>query len=541
MNQHALLSTHRRGGALWQRIAFLLLLAGIGSEASLHAQTTSAEPKALGSGPRQADRSLPAIETIRAAAEKAYGSPLARGTWRMQGTTRFHGAEATYEMVFDDRYRFQTRIQGALSQTEAFDGSTYWSSGLAGMPHRVILADRDQSRMLVWTITGAWTAKNAPLVRTAQSGDPGELAVTLKPKDGAVEATLTLDAKTFETKSLRYWTSSGIETWAFTAYQSFDRHKVPTHIVRTSGQQTEPLELRSLEKSEGNAPLYSMPKPAVAPAEYDSSANERVEVKRIRGYMFVRPKVNGEEVGWFFLDTGAEVSCIDPSVVKKLNMSVVGSDEVAGVVEVSHLRFCRAMELQLGPVKVPKPVFLELDLAPFAQALKLPVVGICGYDFLARAALDMDPQADTIRVMKPGSASLPADARWTRIDFNGNVPCLKCSFAENHEGFFTLDTGSNATVDFFTPAVEKYQLLANRETTTVQTGGAGGSAESRRGKIPWFNLGGNRLENPIVGFQLTKRGAFASPYVTGNVGMGFMGQYRIVLDYANERIAFIGK
>ena len=36
----------------------------------------------------------------------------------------------------------------------------------------------------------------------------------------------------------------------------------------------------------------------------------------------------------------------------------------------------------------------------------------------------------------------------------------------------------------------------------------------------------------------SKTGVFASPYRVGNIGMGIMGRFRLVLDYAYERMAF---
>ncbi|HLK58980.1 MAG TPA: aspartyl protease family protein [Chthonomonadaceae bacterium] len=529
----------RMGLLSWRATASLLLLTA--AEGLLPAQAPQPEQKAPASAAVTPDTSPFAMETLRASAERAYGDALGHGAWRIQGKARLHSADQTYEMIFDDRNRFLIRTSGALPQTQAFDGSTYWTLSPSSVAHRVVLLDRDETRMLAWTITGAWTAKHAPVVRTLTTASPGELDITLKPKDGDVQATLSLDPTTFETKALRYWTDNGIETWTFTEYRSFSGHKLPTHILHTSGQQKDDITFASLDKIEATAADFRMPKPKVDPTEYDAAASDRIEVKHIAGLMFVRPKVNGEELGWFFLDTGADVMCIDPSVVKNQNLPVVGSDDVAGVVGVSHLRICRAGTLQLGPVKIQDPIFLELDMAPFAQAFKLPIVGICGYDFLARASLDIDPKADSIRIGKPGAIALPEGAKWTRIRFHANTPCFECAFAANEKGLFSLDTGSNSTVDFFSPAVEKYHLLENRQTQKAQTGGAGGNAESLTGSIAWFDLGSIRIENPRVGFQLTKIGAFSSPYLVGNIGMGFMGKYRLVLDYQNERVAFVEK
>lgn len=146
-----------------------------------------------------------------------------------------------------------------------------------------------------------------------------------------------------------------------------------------------------------------------------------------------------------------------------------------------------------------------------------------------------------MRIFKPGDADLPAGAKWLKIGFDNNTPCLGCRFAGDHQGWFHLDTGSGSMVDFFTPAVQKFHLLAHQKVTKNHTGGAGGTAESRQGKIAWFEIGGTKILNPVAGFQLTKTGSFASPYLVGNVGMGLLQKFRFLLDYANERMAFLPK
>jgi len=277
--------------------------------------------------------------------------------------------------------------------------------------------------------------------------------------------------------------------------------------------------------------------------DYDKTVNDRVEIKRLYGYLFVRPKVDGQDIGWFFLDTGADSLCIDPEYARKLNLTSVGADIVSGAVGVLHMDICRASTFQLGPITIKAPILYEFDLAAISKALDLPISGVCGYDFISRAMLELDPQSDVMRVLRPGSASMAADLpsrpKWTRIAFNSNIPTLQCRFAANHEGYFDLDTGSGSTIDFCAPAVEKFHLLSNANNTKASTGGAGGTAESRQGNIDWFELGRARIKSPQVGFQLTKVGTFASPYYIGNIGMGLMGRYHMLIDYTSERIAFI--
>ncbi len=288
-----------------------------------------------------------------------------------------------------------------------------------------------------------------------------------------------------------------------------------------------------------NPSLFAMPAPDLADTSYDFSIGNDIEVKRMMGYMFVHPLINGKDVGWFFLDTGADVMCIDPKVSAAANFKKLGVDTTAGVVAVVKLPIVRGTTFQLGPVTIKNPTFYDFDMSPFQVFKSIQITGICGYDFLARAILDIDPASSKIKVYQPTKADLPSEINWEAAAFNGDTPCIDCSFEGDHRGVFSLDTGSTSTVDLFSPIVSKLGLLNGRSTQSAGTGGAGGSTESKMATLAYFEIGGHRFEKPTVGLQITKQGVFASPYLAGNVGMGFLAQFRLVLDYPDSRIGFI--
>jgi len=529
-----------KGGVLLLGLGWLLMGAG---SASALAQKPPLPPiqAALISKPQAA--AMRTAEQIRQAAAKAYGLRADQDTWHLIGSAHFRNAQQTFEMRFDSRFRFVMTMTGELSDTDAFDGALCWTVGPSGIPHRLILRDRDSNRLVSWALTGDWARKSAPLrleIAPPSTATPSKQTLLLTPRDGIVTGTLALDPTTSLPDSLQYGTDSGKETWIFSEYRSFQGRMLPIHIVHQSSKQEDTISITAADRVEADASRYRMAKPDPKATTFDRTADNTVEIRRVLGLMFIHPKIDGQDVGWFFLDTGADAMCIEPDVAKKLGLPIIGGDTTSGVVGVTHLDISRATTFQLGPVTLPRPVFLVLGLGPIAQVFKIPIAGICGYDFLARTALDIDLKANTMRISKPGAAALPPGANWTKIGFDSNTPCLECAFAEDHKGFFSLDTGSDATVDFFSPAVEKFHLLERQDGTKVNTGGAGGIAESRKGKIDWFQLGSTKFEQPTVGFQLTKSGVFASPYRLGNIGMGFLGQFdRLLLDYAHERVALI--
>jgi hypothetical protein len=116
---------------------------------------------------------------------------------------------------------------------------------------------------------------------------------------------------------------------------------------------------------------------------------------------------------------------------------------------------------------------------------------------------------------------------------------VRARFEGGRDGYFRLDTGANGTLAFHAPAVRELGLLEGRKVVPGFGGGVGGHAESRDGKLEWFELAGHRFEGPTVSFSLAELGAFADRYTLGNIGQEFLGPFRIVLDYPGDRIAFV--
>jgi hypothetical protein len=477
----------------------------------------------------------PTLSTILEKAVVATGAN-ARTAYRCEGTCLSHGAKEKFRFDFDGT-SFLNSATGTLIDNAGFDGKSCWIENWSGVPHYVGLVDKDSNELLAWVTTGQWALGDCPLTRRLTDLSGGQISLEIKPKDGETPATLTLDEDTMLPKKLKYWTESGDETWSFSDYQKFGGRTLPRHTTHQMSQTTDWYDIDKAEQAKVNPAEFALPKPDFSDTSYSDATGNEIEIRRIFGYLFVRPLVNGKDVGWFFLDSGADVMCIDPKFAQNDQFEDLGTDTTAGVVAVVKLKIFRGKSFQLGPVTIKNPTFYGFDMTPF-QAFGIQVSGICGYDFLARSVLQVDPKALKIKIFNPAIAPKFDNVRWEHLTFNGNTPSITCSFEGDHSGVFSLDTGSSSTVDLFSPIVAKLGLLQGRETASVNTGGAGGSAESKTGTISYFEVGGHRFDKPTVGLQVTKQGVFASPYLAGNVGMGFLGHFRLIFDYGHSRMGF---
>jgi hypothetical protein len=250
--------------------------------------------------------------------------------------------------------------------------------------------------------------------------------------------------------------------------------------------------------------------------------------------------VNGKDVGWFILDSGAGALCIDPKVAEELSLERIGEIPVVGIGGLVMSPVRRSSTFSVGQVTLQRPVFVTLDLAMIGQAFGVKLAGICGYDLLARSVLEIDASAGLVSVYAP-AVSPSQSATWTKILLDGKHPIVEAKFEGDRKGWFRLDTGANNSVTFHSEWVRRLDLLKGRETRPDALGGIGGISEARSGIIDWFELGGHKFDKPTVSFSLDDDGPLADPYTVGNIGQVFLRPFRILFDYANERIAFIRK
>ncbi|MCE9558501.1 MAG: aspartyl protease family protein [Armatimonadetes bacterium] len=455
----------------------------------------------------------------------------AMGTYVLRGTGMIQGAKQKIEIVYDEQFRFRETVRGPIPEVTAFDGKKMWVVGSSGVGHTVFAGAADFSVIPMMVMTGQWKMPQSPLQMTATTTN----SFTLRLRESGQAVSLLLDPLTNNPIEMTHWGADGVDKWTLSNYKTQHGITFPGHVEVHGGGQAISLDFESAAvlPAEGD---FKMPSPDGS-ATYIKGAKPEIEVMRRFGYLFVKPLVAGKDVGWFILDSGADVMVLDPAIARELGAKKIGVQPTAGVTATVDLDIFRGPTFQLGPVRLKSPAFFGLDLADIGKALEIKLGGIVGYDFFARCGVDIDPSAKVIGVYPPDAFVAPQNVNWVPMDFNSNVPVVSAKFEGDREGLFNLDTGSGSTVDFCSPAVVKFELLKDRKVGTSQTGGAGGSSVSKTGSVKFFEFGGRRFENPSVGFQVTEKGLLSSPYFTGNIGMGFMGKMRVIFDYANQRVS----
>lgn len=479
------------------------------------------------------------LERARAAPGATAAAPQLEG----RGKARDSGVDGALRVVLATDGRFYIDFDAPLPERTAFDGSTTWTRDHMGLERRLELEDADRAKLFAWVLSGYWSTANEVALEVMESaaGVPPRFELTLR--GTPLTMVLALDAATLLPAELGYVDDSGPVSWKFSDYREVAGRRLPHRWVFDEGAGPETsadrFEIEEWKSVPGDAAVFHAEFARPEDVSFTEEIEPELEVQRVAsGHLLVEPWVEGESVGWFIFDTGAGAMTIDPAVADELGMPELGEIVAVGVGGRTTTSFRRGTRFELGPLALEDPVYVELDLAFLEPLFGRKVAGIVGFDVLARCVAEIETRTPYVALHDPARFQLEG-ASWQDLTIAENTPSVRARFEGDHEGLFRIDTGANGTVSFHAPAVRALALLDGRTVTSGASGGVGGAAETRDGRLAWFELAGHRFEKRQVQFSLAERGAFTDLYTVGNIGQEFLAPFRLVLDYPGDRIAFV--
>jgi predicted aspartyl protease len=483
------------------------------------------------------------LDQVRLAS--GYKSAAPTSATHLEGTAHHHGLDGRYRLWFAEG-RFRKEVECAAPETVGFDGKVGWALDSTGMPRVLELEELEASQVLLWVQTGRWLAAHGPFAieRAEEQPDPAKLALSLHLKNGLAQAVVLVDRTTNLPAALRRHSVLGDEEWTFEKYQPVKGLQLAHRLVHKQGSLVDTYELRETSGATTPAPdLFDMPRRRPKDTEFKAEKSAVVELRRTAtGHFFVRPRINGQDPGWFALDTGSGAGMtIVPDAAEQAGMPSFGTVLRGGAGKVSEGHLRRGTTFELGPIKIRDTIYVEMPqefVATMRHATGLEVMGTCGYDLFARAVVALDQKTAQLTIHEPDHYRLPR-GEWQDLVLSHRVPCVRCGFEQHHNERFQLDTGAGPLVLFHAPAVEKLALLNGRQTTAMPVAGVGGSIDARIGQLASFSVAGRRVENVPALFIVGRHGALTDPYTTGTFGASLLSPDQLIFDYPHRRMAFL--
>ena len=490
----------------------------------------------------------PSAADVLAHVRRAVGYAVAgRLSAPVEATGKAHesGLDGEFRFVFaaDGSYLFSNT--GPISSTKAWDTKSGWERDPSGATMTLELSDLEYQHAISWVLDNEWLDPNGPFVVTVtkeELTDGGSYTLNLKQKNGLQEQTVTIDKKSWMPKGTAFSIGELDYSMTFTKWRDFGGYKLPGRIDALEGK------LKSWYTIEKTRKLSAAVSPFKRPAwtvlsdtAYDRTKPGVVESKRaFTGHILVHPTVQGKDVGWFILDSGAGGMAIDPKAAESLGAKKFGEINVGGVGGVEQSGFYTLGDFSLGQATVKKMNFIGVDLGMIGNIFGVKLAGIVGYDFFRRATVEVDVEDGRVAVFSPHAYG-NEKATWMRLALDGRHPTVTAEFEGGHSGLFRIDTGADGTVTFNTPVVQKYKMLEGRAVSDSALAGVGGMVPVKTGVIESFVLGGKTFSEIQAMFCTSQEGIFNDQFLAGNIGQELLRPFRLVLDYPNQRLALVLK
>ena len=468
---------------------------------------------------------------------RAFRHPL-----RLHGRATLNGIEGQYSLTYSSDDRFIQEFRGAISSIQAHDGETTWLLQPTGASVEAELADQEMVLTSLWIQTGYWLDENAPLEIRLNRRETDALTVVLDIAfaGGIYSGILAIDRESGLPSS---WSSVEMGRRILTRFERYRKRrgvKVPTRIIVSI---------------DGNRHLYAVvdeidnPRnfcvdvyarredPQIGVRFIDEGPAQLEVTSRGRGHLFIRPRLNGREAGWFLFDTGSAGTILSDKLATKLGLETLGTTASVGVGGQLSLFIAKLDRLQLGRLDMRNVPVGVMDLGALAHQTNLEMSGIIGNNVIGRAVVEYDLSVPRVAIYDPARYELEF-SRWQPLQMSSGKPVARIRF-EGHQGFFTMDTAASSGLLIHAPTVARHRLLEGRQTRRSMSFGVGGPIRLQAGHLEWVEFGGRRFDNLPVLFATEEKGTGADRLRDGIVGMELMRHFRIVFDYTHRRIALL--
>jgi len=232
---------------------------------------------------------------------------------------------------------------------------------------------------------------------------------------------------------------------------------------------------------------------------------------------------------------------IDPQSARALGLRAKGKlklDATGGSVQSGLIG---PVSLSLGAVTVFKQPLATIDLDAFAPLFGYKIDGIIGHDFINNFVVEIDYAAGLMSLYETGSYKYAGAGESIPIEMVEKTPFVRGRIALNGrepiEGKFEVDSGATGILNLNTPFVNKHKML---ETLTMhgqsKLGGVGGAAEAMKAHVPAVEFGSLVVKNPLVVFAQGTEGSESSAEYDGELGAGFLSQFKMILDYSRSQM-----
>ena len=328
-------------------------------------------------------------------------------------------------------------------------------------------------------------------------------------------------------------------TTTFTDYRAFSGLQIPVTQKQETVQGATTVTLTDV-RFDGAGVNSHLVRPTSTVADFSIAGGTQttIPIELVDNHVYLDVSINGKGPYRFAFDTGATL-IVDTALAKTLGLGAAGSIQGMGVGSATEeFNFATIDSLGIGAAKIGH---LNTGIAPvragFSIAGGKPIDGLIGFETIARFITTFDYGKRQLTLSMPGTPP-PSGGKTVSFTFHGTDPMLPCSIG-GVAGNCTVDTGSRSALDLYGPFAKAHPALVTGQTAVGIGGyGIGGPAMGTVGRTS-LEVGGYTLPRIIAGVSSQEKGAFADPFLAGNIGGGVWRRFALTLDYPNRRMTLV--
>lgn len=251
--------------------------------------------------------------------------------------------------------------------------------------------------------------------------------------------------------------------------------------------------------------------------------------------IYIPATVNGVETE-VLLDSGAEMTVVDKAFAERLGLRASGDVAAVGTGGVGSAQFAPGVTIQLDGVTFADRTVAVIDLAAIGQAIGRPLPVVLGKDAFNGLILDIDFPARRIAFHEREGFTPPDGLTEVALVSTGSIRALPLSIEGRPPALFDFDTGNGGALIIYPAYAAAEGLLADRPQSTVMSGAVGGVRESGIASIRSVSVAGFEVRDVPTVFPPAGPSAVDSDRTAGNLGLGVLGRFRLVTDFAGDRL-----
>ncbi len=435
---------------------------------------------------------------------------------------------------------------GPLRGAAGFDGTASWSRDGSGQIH--VTDDRASAeeaaneaylRCLAHLFPDRWPAEVAYL-RAAQEGEGSFHVLSATPKGGRMME-LWLDAKTLLLDRAIDRGPTQTRSRFFSDYRRVGGLLVPFVQRSTTGDARFDQVARAVavELDRGlAADAFRVPEAKLTDFRFeDGKASTTLPFELVNNHIYARLMLEGKGPFRMLVDTGG-ANVLTPATAAALGLLPQGAFEARGAGEgteqfqVTHLR-----EVALGQLKLEDQLFFVLPLTDLASVEGVEIAGLVGFEVFSRLVVTIDYAGRRLTLTRPDAFQYQGKGVAVPFTFKDRTPQVEGEI-DGLAGAFTIDTGSRSSLSVNAPFAAQHGLREKygAQVETLVGWGVGGGVRGLVARAGVLKLGSVEVPGPVIDLAQVTKGAFADPYLAGNVGGGVLKRFTVTFDYLRKQM-----